>query len=143
MPAAGLPRCLRVLVVDDDPNFVRAVVSMLDGDARVEVVGTAANGAEAVVLVHDLIPDIVLMDINMPVMGGLEATRDIAAFRPKTKVVLLTGEADLSGDDVTHAGAAVLLRKDQPLNDLLSVFCDVANLAVALEPEARARRTPV
>src|SRR4030067_1004566 len=81
---------IRVLIVDDHTlvrDGVRALLSLV---SDIEVVGEAANGKEALEKVKELAPDVVLMDLAMPIMGGLEATRRIRREFPKTKVVALT-----------------------------------------------------
>lgn len=91
---------LRVLVVDDSGFFRRRIVEILEGDAKLEVVGTAANGQEAVRQVMALKPDVVTMDIEMPVMDGITAVRRIMALRP-TAVLMFSS--------LTYAGAQATL----------------------------------
>ncbi len=81
---------IRVLVADDHLTFVRAVTLLLKGDPDIDVVGTAADGAEAVELAMSRQPDVVLMDINMPGVDGVEATRQIIDAAPHVAVVALT-----------------------------------------------------
>jgi DNA-binding NarL/FixJ family response regulator len=81
---------IRVLVVDDHPTFVRAVTLLLDADDDLEVVGSAAEGATAVALAVELQPDVVLMDLNMPEVNGLEAIREIVGAVPHVAVIVLT-----------------------------------------------------
>lgn len=88
---------MRVLIVDDHPLFRDGVRSLLSA-RDIEVLGEAGDGAEALAKTRDLRPEVVLMDINMPHVGGLEATRLIKAEMPETKIVMLTvsdDEADL------------------------------------------------
>src|SRR4029077_17541273 len=80
---------LRVLLVDDHDLFRTGLRNLLEEQSLV-IVGEAATGAEAIVLVRDLTPDVVVMDLNMPAMGGVEATRHIAEISPLTRVVMLT-----------------------------------------------------
>jgi NarL family two-component system response regulator LiaR len=79
----------RVLLVDDEPKIRRALRDLLKQE-RLDVVGEAAGGAEAVALVDELDPDVVLMDLRMPVMGGIEATRLIKERAPLVQVIVLT-----------------------------------------------------
>ena len=81
---------IRVLVADDHATFVRAVTLLLNGDPDIEVVATASTGAEAVERAMSHQPDVVLMDINMPDLNGIEATRQITYAAPHVAVVALT-----------------------------------------------------
>ncbi|MFJ7214231.1 response regulator [Amycolatopsis sp. NPDC098790] len=81
---------LRVLVVDDHPVFRAALNALLDGTDGVEVAGEAADGRTAVALAHELEPDVVLMDLNLPDLDGVEATRRIVTAAPHTGVLMLT-----------------------------------------------------
>jgi DNA-binding NarL/FixJ family response regulator len=83
-------RVASVLVVDDQPVFLRAVRELIDATAGMFVVGEAARGEEAVELVEALHPDLVLMDVCMPGLGGLQAAREIKAAHPSTIVALLS-----------------------------------------------------
>src|SRR5438128_1194050 len=91
MPAMAEEPRVRVLLVDDDPTFLEALHTMFTFDERVEVVGEARDGADAVRLADELQPDVVAMDILMPGVDGIEATRAIRASRPDTRVVLVSG----------------------------------------------------
>lgn len=104
---------LSVVVVDDQAPFrlaARAVVRRTDG---FELVGEAANGLEAITLIDSLHPDLVLMDINMPEMGGLEATRRIVAEHPET-VVFLCSTYDVNDlpEDARTSGARAYMHKE-------------------------------
>lgn len=103
----------RVLVVDDSGFFRRRVKEMLDADARLEVIGEAANGAEAVELAASLKPDIITMDIEMPVMDGITATRRImqASPRPILMFSSLTTDGAKATLDALDAGAVDYLPK--------------------------------
>ena len=81
---------VRVLVADDQAPFRRAARSVLDAAAEFQLVGEATSGEEAVALVDSLLPDLVLMDINMTGIGGIEAARSIAAAHPKTMTILVS-----------------------------------------------------
>ena len=103
MRAEGRRGPIRVLVVDDDPDARLFVRMALRTDPNVLVCGEAADGAEAVKLVSDLHPDVVLLDIRMPVMDGIEAARKIKSICPGTRIVVLSahpsGLAEVPGAD--------------------------------------------
>lgn len=80
----------RVLIADDHPLARKAIRSLLDGDPAFEIIGEAGNGSEACRLADELLPDLVLMDINMPHCDGLEATRQIKNKHPQIKIVILS-----------------------------------------------------
>ncbi len=109
----------RVLIVDDHDLFRTGLRSLLE-EQGVNVVGEAATGEEAVRGVQEATPDVVVMDLNMPGMSGVEATRHITADAPLTRVVVLT-ISDQDGDvmDAILAGACGYLLKDSSIQDLL------------------------
>jgi pilus assembly protein CpaE len=105
---------LSVIVVDDQAPFRLAARAVLKRTTGFELVGEAGNGIEAITLVEDVHPDLVLMDINMPEMGGIEATRKIMAELPDTVVILCStyGVSDLPADAAT-SGARAYVHKEQ------------------------------
>ena len=107
---------IRVMLVDDHALFRKGVASLLSACPDIEVVGEAENGAEAVARVAELMPYLILMDIQMPALNGLEATRRIKAEHPYVKIVMLTvAEEDRSLFDAIKAGAhGYLLKKMEP-----------------------------
>src|SRR5919202_6778817 len=114
----GSPAGLRVLLVDDHDLFRTGLRNLLE-EQQVDIVGEAAAGAEAIRLVRELTPDVVIMDLNMPGMNGVEATRHITSFAPLTRVVVLT-ISDQDGDvmDAILAGACGYLLKDSTIAEL-------------------------
>lgn len=116
-----------VLIADDQRLFAEALEAILSTDGRIRVVGRAADGRAAVDLARETQPDVVLMDIAMPVMDGIEATRTILEQLPKTRIVVLTGSA--ATHDVARArsaGASGYVTKDQIAGDLLRAILDAA-----------------
>src|SRR5690554_423313 len=81
---------IRVLLVDDHPLVIDGIQARLENEGGIEVVGQAGNGLEAIKLAQELKPDVVLMDVSMPVMNGLEATRELRARSPETRVLILS-----------------------------------------------------
>jgi len=81
---------IRVLLVDDHPLVIDGIQARLENEGGIEVVGQAGNGREAIELAQSLKPDVVLMDVSMPVMNGLEATRELRLCSPETRVLILS-----------------------------------------------------
>jgi DNA-binding NarL/FixJ family response regulator len=126
----------RVLVVDDHHMLREAPVELLD-QAGFDVAGEAADGADAVALAKQLAPDVVLMDLRMPVMGGLDATRLIRDACPATQVVLLTAfESPALQQQAEEAGCFAFLVKGGPPGTLRTVLHQAAAAGRALLPEA-------
>lgn len=101
----------RVLVVDDDPLYAEAAKAILELDGRTAVVGSADNGDKAVSLALELKPDVVLMDINMPVLDGIEAAARLREMVPATRVVLVSSFADANRARAQQAGAFAAIAK--------------------------------
>ena len=118
--AASSRPLMRVLIVDDHPvtrDGLRAALSMSE---EVDVVGEAPSGEEAVERVKELSPDVVFMDVRMPGMGGLEATKEIRRISPDTKVILFTvDESRASIADAIRAGVSGYLLKDVGADELI------------------------
>jgi DNA-binding NarL/FixJ family response regulator len=110
---------LRLLLADDDERFLEGLLLLLADDPRITVVGCARSGGEAVVLASALAPDLVLIDIEMPLGDGIEATERIRATDPSACVVVLTGaDRELDRLRAMRAGASACLQKQEALHDL-------------------------
>jgi DNA-binding NarL/FixJ family response regulator len=113
-------RPVRVLIADDDPLFLDALEAILGIEAQIQIAGRAYDGEEATRLAGELDPDVILMDLSMPVLDGFEASRRIRAETPAPAVVVLTGSS--YADDVEkayHAGASGYVTKDRIAQDLV------------------------
>ena len=111
---------VRVVIVDDHDLFRSGLRNLLE-DEGVHVVGEAAAGQEALTIVRDIAPDVVVMDLNMPGMGGVEATRHISTIAPLTRVVMLTiSDQDNDVIDAILAGACGYLLKDSSIQELIA-----------------------
>ncbi len=119
-----MPECRRVLVADDQRPTHKGLHAVLSLLPDVEWVGTATNGCEAVTMVTERRPDVVLMDVRMPVMDGLEATRAIKCQCPEVKVIILTMYAEYEAEALA-AGADVFLVKGGPPELLRNAICAV------------------
>ena len=141
MMAAASGECpVRVLIADDQRvvrDGLSLLLSLLPG---VEVVGAAADGEDAVRQALDLVPDIVLMDLHMPVTDGVEATRQLRQMRPEIRVVVLTSFSD---DDsvrsALRAGARGFLTKDAGADDIARAISLVRSGQAQLDPSIQSR----
>jgi len=128
MEAAKTPRTepVRVLIADDEPLFVETVKALLADDDRVEVVGTALNGQDAVDLATALGPDLTVMDISMPVLDGIEAARRIRLEQPSACILILTGSSiSADVDRARQAGVAGFLTKDRLGTQLVDAILEL------------------
>jgi DNA-binding NarL/FixJ family response regulator len=118
---------IRVLIADDHRLFAEALEAILSGDKRITVVGHAGDGGEAVRLAADLKPDVVLMDISMPVMDGIEAARTIRDESNGASILMLTGSNSRSDvDRARKAGAAGYVTKDRIAAELIDAIVEIA-----------------
>ncbi len=111
---------VRVMIVDDHTIVREGLQTLLDEDPNIEIVGSAANGVQALMLAEQLLPDIILMDLVMPEMDGITATRQLRERRNTARVLVLTSFADdQKVRDAIQAGAVGYLLKDVLKPDLL------------------------
>ena len=118
---------IRVLIADDHRLFAEALEAILGADERIAVVGHAADGDEAVRLAGELRPDVVLMDLSMPVLDGIEAAKAIRAGDAAICILMLTGSnsrADV--DRARQAGAAGYVTKDRIAAELIEAIVEIA-----------------
>ena len=119
---------IRVLVVDDHDLARHGLMAILSGTPELEIVGEARTGREAIESARRLLPDVVLMDVRMPDMHGLEATRRIKEERPRTAVIIVTNHDDPAYlRTAVDAGAAGYLLKDVSRQQLVSAVLEVAS----------------
>src|SRR3990172_7374709 len=131
---------IRVLLVDDQPLFRRAISTLIAGQPGFEVVGEAENGLEALELAHRVLPDLVLLDVEMPVMNGVEVTRRLRQELPNTKVVILTVSEDEDYlFDAIRFGAHGYLLKDLRPDQLYDLIRAVMRGEPPLSPSIAGR----
>jgi DNA-binding NarL/FixJ family response regulator len=119
------PKRPRVLLADDYPAMTRAVARLLSLDC--EVVGTVTDGAALIEAAARLQPDVVVVDLNLPTVNGLEACRRIRGASPQTKTIIFTAVADPEVRDAAFAaGAAAVVLKQSPATELLSAVLSSA-----------------
>jgi signal transduction histidine kinase len=126
---------VRVLVVDDNEGFRESLAVLLDG-GELEVIGQASSGDEALTVLRTIAPDVVLMDVRMPEMDGIEATRRIKALHPSVGVVALTGLEDQRAvRDMLVAGASGYVLKDSDGDEIVHAIRRAASGGALLSPE--------
>jgi DNA-binding NarL/FixJ family response regulator len=134
---------IRVLIVDDHALVRSGLTELLDVEPDLELVGALGDGAHAAAAVIDLQPDLVLMDLSMPDMDGIQATREVMAARPSTRVIMLTSFAEHSRIQAAlEAGAVGYLLKDADPADITRALRDAAAGGVPLSPRAAAALLP-
>jgi two-component system NarL family response regulator len=131
---------IRVLVVDDHPLFREGIVGVLNGQPDIQVVGEASDGLEALVMARNLRPDVILMDVTMPGMDGIEATRLIKQEWPAACIVMLTvRDEDEKLFDAIKSGAQGYLLKTIRAQRLVSMLHSVTAGEAAISPALAAR----
>ena len=118
---------VRVLIADDHRLFAEALEAILSGDDRIELVGLAGDGEEAVRLAGERRPDVILMDISMPLLDGIAAAKQIKAKDDEVSILMLTGSnARTDVDRARKAGAAGYVTKDRIAAELVEAILEVA-----------------
>ena len=117
---------IKVLIADDHEIVRRGVRDVVEGHPGWEVCGEALDGGEALRMAGELRPDIIIMDITMPVMTGLEATEKLTKHRPETKVLIFTmHESQQMKDEIARIGVQALAVKSAPMKNLLDTIKSV------------------
>jgi DNA-binding NarL/FixJ family response regulator len=121
-------RTVRVVLADDESLFVEALAALLELDERIDVVGRARDGLEALRLVATVRPDVVLMDLDMPRINGIGATRLLRSDYPFVQVVIVTGSNEPEDvERAREAGAAAYVTKDRVHSELPDILVEVVN----------------
>lgn len=119
--AETLPDEIRVVIADDEPLFVEMIKALLAAEEGIDVIATARDGRMAVRLASELQPDVIVMDISMPVMDGIDATRRIREQNPSASVLILTGGTTTGDvDRARKAGASTYMTKDRIDTELVA-----------------------
>lgn len=135
-----MPERLRVLIADDQPLMRAGLRTLLELEPDLEVVGEAENGRQALAAAARLRPDVVLMDVRMPDLGGVEATRALRAERPEVAVLILTTfDDDAVVFEGLRAGASGYLLKDVSGEELAAAVRNVAAGGAVLGPSVAGR----
>ena len=139
-PAAVSSTKIRVLIADDRTEFLRGLGVVLSTDERIEVVGLAENGEEAIARALELVPDVVLMDVRMPGVSGIQATRVISQLVPIAKIVMLTSsdeEDDLY--DAIKGGASGYLLKEASIQQVAKAIQAIARGGSLITPSVASK----
>ena len=135
---------IRVLIVDDHAMVRKGMIALMAAYDDIQVIGEAGNGAKAVELAGQLQPDVILMDLSMPVMDGIEAIKQIIAQRPEQPIIVLTS---YTGDDklfpAIKAGALGYLVKDAQPEELIESIRNVYAGEPSLDPAVAWRISPL
>jgi len=119
---------IRVLIADDHSLFAQALEAILGTDERFEIVALARNGEQAIELAESLHPDVVLMDIAMPVLDGFSATKQLRKAHPELPVLMLTGSNSRGDvDKARTSGAAGYVTKDRIAGELIDAIVEAVD----------------
>lgn len=130
---------IRILIADDHPVFRFGLNALLRANTECEVVGEATTGHEAVAMASELLPDVILMDINMPGINGIDATREIMSLAPDTGILVITMFDDDSVFAAMRAGARGYLLKGAEGEEMLRAIHAVANGEAIFSPSIATR----
>jgi len=126
---------IRILLADDHTLMRKGLRELVDKKIGMDIVGEAGSGLDTVRLAKELVPDVIVMDINMPDLNGIEATRQITAHNPKVRVLALSMYSDIRYvTEMLRAGAAGYLLKDAAADELIRAIVTVARLQTYLSP---------
>ena len=129
---------IKILIADDHALLRRGLATLLGFDKEFLIVGDAKNGQEALLKTHELRPDVVIMDLAMPVMDGVEATKRIRETQPDTKILILTSySTSVDVSRAVEAGASGALVKDSEDDQLIAAVKKIANGGKAFSPELK------
>lgn len=132
-------RPVRVLIVDDHPLFAKTIEAMLAGHPEIDVVATALDGIEAIRLAVTLAPDVIVMDVDMPNLDGLAATRRIAELGLQCRVIVLTASEDAETSRAAlRAGASAYLTKGLISKSLVPAILNLAGVPARLSEDGSA-----
>ena len=130
---------IKILIAADHALLRRGLATLLGFDKEFLIVGDAKNGQEALLKTHELRPDVVIMDLAMPVMDGVEATKRIRETQPDTKILILTSySTSVDVSRAVEAGASGALVKDSEDDQLIAAVKKIANGGKAFSPELKA-----
>jgi DNA-binding NarL/FixJ family response regulator len=128
---------IRIILVDDHPVVREGLRSILSSFEEVEIIGQACSGREAIQLARELRPDVVVMDISMPEMNGIEATAALRRELPEVKVLALSMHENFAYiKQALAAGARGYILKDSSPKDLVDAICDVHSGTLPISPQA-------
>jgi len=135
---AGIGERLKILVVDDHEEFRKYVCALLESQPRFAVVGEGANGVEAIDRARELQPDVVVLDINMPVLGGIEAAEQILLLAPKTQIIFLSQDgSEMMIQAAMTKGARAYVVKTSAATDLVTAVDCVVTGKKFVSPRRR------
>ncbi|MFN2556916.1 MAG: response regulator transcription factor [Nitriliruptorales bacterium] len=127
MDEAGGERRTRVVLADDTEDLRTILRRLLEHDGRFEVVGEAEDGHEAVEVAADHQPDVIVLDLSMPVLDGRAALPRIRSAAPDTRIVVLSGFGSLDADDARELGADACIAKGAGIDEIISTVARIAN----------------